>query len=75
MTFVQVEAATFLVSEKSLDMETKTVPIAGFLDTFQVGDQLERVKITFLPPGHDGDGAVGFLSEGHRGHIQAVAWR
>src|SRR3990172_7981338 len=74
MALVQVEATALLVGEESLDTKPFGVPIAGFFDQLQIGDQIDRLLVTRLPPGNGQDGAVLLEGEGDSRQAQALAW-
>jgi hypothetical protein len=74
MALVQVEATAFLVGEESFDATATPIPIAGFFGQFQIGDQIDRLFVTSLPPGDGQDWAVILESEGDAGQAKAFAW-
>lgn len=67
MAFVKVETTAFLVREKGFDAESFGIPVAGFFDQFQVGNQVDRLLIAFSPPGDGMNGAVTMASKQHFG--------
>lgn len=50
MAFMQVEPAAFLIGEKGLDLEPFGIPVAGFFDQLEVGDQIDRFLVALPPP-------------------------
>jgi len=71
---MQVEATALLVGEESFDTKAFGVPIAGFFGQFQIGDQIDRLLVTQLPPSDGQYRAVIPEGEGDTGQADALSW-
>lgn len=49
-TFMQVKAATFLVREEGFNAHPFAIPVAGFFDQLEVGDEIDRLGTIGTPP-------------------------
>jgi len=72
MAFVQIKPSAFLSGEECLDPKSFLVPIASLVSRLHIGNEIEGLFVSLIPPENGMNGAIGF--EGEKDIRQTHGW-
>ena len=63
MAFVQIKPSALLIREEGLNTKSFLIPITSLLYRLNIGDKIERIFISFIPPENSMHRAISTMSK------------